>query len=182
MVMPVKIPLISLTTISQSILILLKIDGSNFVDSNSQTEVGLNLPPTGENSNVNPNASLNVEPNVNPLLVNDASQTVDRSNLDQTTEDRNHHRNDAQRTANFSVQTDLVENPLKTPKNSVMDKTPICKFHLQGICTHGIKRKLCKFLHPNFCRKYIKSGLSECNLGDSCKYYQILNFANFFKR
>ena len=52
-----------------------------------------------------------------------------------------------------------------------MDKTPICKFYLQGICTHGLKGKLCKFLHPNLCRKYIKSGQSGCNLGLDCQYY-----------
>ena len=119
---------------------------------------------------MNPNASLNVGPNVNPLMVNDASQTVDRSNLDQTIGDRNCRLNDAKHIANFTVQTDLVENPPKTPKNSAMDKTLICKFHLMGICTHGIKGK---FLHPNFCCKSIKSGLSGCNLGDSCKYYHL---------
>ena len=93
-----------------------EINESNSADGDSQTEVGLNLPPT----NVNPNASLNVDPNVNPLLDNNTSQTVDRSNLDQTIGDRNRHLNDAKRTATVSDQTDLVENPPKTPKNSVM--------------------------------------------------------------
>ena len=147
-------------------------------DTSLSLSVGLNELPisTETQSKDNENSGQIDAPNQNITDANprnaNTTHLADGKNQRHNTNDGNPKQNNTNPvTVNSFAQTDSIENTHDDKPNSDMDKTPICKFHLQGICTHGLKGKLCKFLHPNLCRKYIKSGQSGCNLGLDWQYY-----------